>query len=159
MEPSVSYPALHGGESRAEPLESGGFNSAKALQNMAPQTPQLKVFKSIERPVMTPVYGTSVPPRGLSGQMRALAYRFSEGQLAHWMTLLAADRVDVIEGIIEDLKAGHVPNIFAEMGLKAELKYNRPALIRRALYGAGTVVIGLWLFRSAGLLGKVRKVI
>lgn len=133
---------------------TGGIPAA--LSNLAPQaqTSSLKVFKSIERPVMTPVYGTSAPPRGLSGQMRAFAYRFSEAQLAHWMTLLAADRVDVVEGIIDDLKKGHIPNIFAEMGLGAELKYNRPALIKKALIGAGILVAGAYLLKAPRLLKR-----
>ena len=42
-----------------------------------------------------------------------------------------ADRVDVIQGVIDDLKKGHIPNIFAERGWQAEWKYNRKGLIQK----------------------------
>ena len=35
------------------------------------------------------------------------------------------DRVNVVEGIIEDISHGHVPNIPREMGLASEWRYNR----------------------------------
>jgi hypothetical protein len=46
---------------------------------------------------LTPVYGTSLPPRGLSGLLRRLAYHIPEYYPRRWMLLLLADRVDVIE--------------------------------------------------------------
>lgn len=45
----------------------------------------------------TPVYGSAQPPRGLSGSLRAAAYRIPEHYARHWMLLLLADRVDVLE--------------------------------------------------------------
>jgi hypothetical protein len=62
---------------------------------------------------------------GVSGMLRRHAFKYSEGKWAHWLTLLVADRVNVIEGIISDIKQGHFPNIIAERGGKAEWKYNR----------------------------------
>ena len=50
--------------------------------------------RSVEHKFLTPVFGTSCPPRGLSGILRRYAYRYSEGRAAHWLILLAADRVD-----------------------------------------------------------------
>jgi len=47
---------------------------------------------------LTPVFGTSVPPRGISGLMRRVAYRIPEHRARHWLLLVAADRVDVMEG-------------------------------------------------------------
>lgn len=46
---------------------------------------------------LTPVFGTTVPPRGLSGLMRRAAYGIPEHFTSHWFALLLADRVDVIE--------------------------------------------------------------
>lgn len=46
---------------------------------------------------LTPVFGTTVPPRGLSGVMRTAAYRIPDHFTRHWLLLLAADRVDVLE--------------------------------------------------------------
>src|SRR3954454_17325547 len=51
--------------------------------------------RSIEHKFLPPVFGTSTPPRGLSGVIRKHAYKkYSEGRAAHWLLLLAADRVD-----------------------------------------------------------------
>lgn len=46
---------------------------------------------------LTPVFGTAVPPRGLSGLMRRAAYGIPEHFTSHWFALLLADRVDVME--------------------------------------------------------------
>jgi hypothetical protein len=49
----------------------------------------------------------------------------------HWFPLVVADRVAVVEGIIDDLRHGIVPNLFVERGWKAEWKYNRKAVIQK----------------------------
>lgn len=49
----------------------------------------------LDRP--TPIVGTAQPPRGLSGAMRRGAYRIPEHYARHWLLLLMADRVDVVE--------------------------------------------------------------
>ena len=102
----------------------------------APQQPEkVEVLRSNERPGMTRVFGTIVPPSGLSGILRRYAFRFSEGNAVHWLTLLAADRVNVVEGIIDDLKHGIVPNIFKERGWAAEWKYNRKGAVKNIAVG------------------------
>jgi hypothetical protein len=101
----------------------------------------VKVFHSTERPGLTPVYGTAQPPTGVSGLIRKAAFRHSENDLRHWLMLLFADRVNVVEGIIEDLGRGHVPNLFKEMGGPSEWKYNRDGFIRKAAIAG--VVVGL----------------
>src|SRR3954452_2179954 len=51
--------------------------------------------RSIEHGEMPAVFGTSCPPKGLSGMIRRYSYRrFSEARAAHWLLLMAADRVD-----------------------------------------------------------------
>ena len=51
--------------------------------------------RSVEHAFVTPVFGTAQPLHGASGALRRLAYaRFGEGRLAHWMLLIAGDRVD-----------------------------------------------------------------
>ena len=70
----------------------------------ARQQPHVKIYHAIERPGITPVFGTSVPPRGLSGWMRRRAFRRSESDIRHWMMLLAADRVNVVEGVLADAR-------------------------------------------------------
>ena len=64
----------------------------------------VEVLQSIERPGITPVFGTSVPPNGLSGWIRRRAFRRSESDLRHWMLLLMADRVNVVEGLFDDAR-------------------------------------------------------
>lgn len=68
------------------------------------RTPNVEILHSIERPTITPVYGTSCPPSGLSGWIRRRAFRHSENNLRHWMMLLAADRVNVVEGWVGDVR-------------------------------------------------------
>ncbi|MGH7475331.1 MAG: hypothetical protein ACRELD_03510 [Longimicrobiales bacterium] len=48
----------------------------------------------------TPVFGTPQPIRGLSGVLRRVAYRVPEHHGRHWLLLMLADRVDVLEGRI-----------------------------------------------------------
>ena len=55
--------------------------------------------RSIEHAFVTPVFGTAQPPKGLSGAIRRLpTRRFSEGRPAHWLLLIAGDRVDAVGG-------------------------------------------------------------
>src|SRR6476469_8857665 len=42
------------------------------------QHSHVKVYHSVERPGVTPVFGTSTPPAGLSGRMRDVAYKYAE---------------------------------------------------------------------------------
>lgn len=77
--------------------------------------------KSTEHKFVTPVFGTSCPPKGLSGMIRRLAYRrYSEGQTTHWLLLMGADRVDVLESRITGILQGRPDNPFKEAGLRSE---------------------------------------
>lgn len=105
----------------------------------------VKVFHSTERPGLTPVFGTSAPPSGVSGLIRKGAYRFSENDLRRWLMLLFADRVNVVEGIIDDLAHGHVPNLFTEMGGPAEWRYNRKGFVRKAVIAGAVLGVLLYL--------------
>ena len=100
------------------------------------------VLHSIERPGVTPLFGTSSPPKGLSGAMRRFAFGYSENDLRHWLVLLAADRVNMVEGLFSDLARGHVPNVLGEMGIKAELKHNPAGLVRKAVVAGAVVGLG-----------------
>jgi len=96
------------------------------------QAPTVRIHKSTEHARLTPVFGTGCPPTGLSGKMRDAAYKFSEGRLERWLTLLAADRVNVVEDIVADLARLRVPNVFDEMGLRSEWRHNRNGVITTA---------------------------
>jgi hypothetical protein len=114
------------------------------------QPVEVAVYHSTERAGITPLFGSSVPPSGVSGLLRRYAYRLSENDLRHWLLLLFADRVNVVEGIVQDLARGRVPNLYAEMGGRAELRHNPAGLARKALVGAALVGIGVYLLRRRG---------
>ncbi|WP_146360014.1 hypothetical protein [Arthrobacter yangruifuii] len=77
--------------------------------------------RSIEHKFLTPVFGTSCPPKGLSGVMRRYAYRrFSEARAAHWLILLAADRVDAAESHLASFATLHPDNPITETGVLSE---------------------------------------
>lgn len=102
----------------------------------AQQPVDIEVLKSNERPNVSAVFGTAAPPSGLSGKIRRYAFKYSESQYRHWLPLILADRINECEGIVDDLKRGHVPNIFVERGWTAEWKYNREAFVKKVAVGA-----------------------
>lgn len=81
------------------PRELADGVPAHAHWTVPEQQPELQPReRSIEHARLTPVFGTSAPLRGLSGRVRRVAYaRFSEARAAHWLLLIAADRVDAVE--------------------------------------------------------------
>ncbi|MGG7603399.1 hypothetical protein [Massilia sp. BKSP1R2A-1] len=111
------------------------------------QTEKVEILVSSERPGITQVFGTVQPPSGLSGAIRRLAFRSSENDIRHWLLLLLADRVNVVEGIADDLAHGHIPNILGEMGIKAELKHNPAGLAKKALITTAVVGAAWYLLK------------
>ncbi len=86
--------------------------------------------RSIEHAFLTPVFGTSCPPKGLSGIMRKYAYRrFSEARAAHWLILIAADRVDSVESNLRSYLTLHPDNPITETGILSE--YSRHGIKSR----------------------------
>jgi hypothetical protein len=112
------------------------------------QPESVEKLMSNERPYMTAVFGTTVPPSGLSGAIRRYAFKYSEGHYGHWLPLVLADRINVVEGIIDDLKRGHVPNIFAEKGWKWEWQNNKKGLITKVAITAAVTYGVFALLRS-----------
>jgi len=79
--------------------------------------------RSIEHAFLTPVFGTSCPPKGLSGLMRKYAYKkFSEARAAHWLILIAADRVDSLESNLRSFATLRPDNPITETGVLSEFK-------------------------------------
>jgi hypothetical protein len=127
--------------------------------------------RSIEHKFLTPVFGTSCPPKGVSGAMRKLAYaRYSEGRAAHWLILLAADRVDAVESHLRSFASLHPDNPITETGVLSE--FSRHGFSSR--FGRGRadvkhqaldpiIVAGPWLlaavvaYRTARRVAKVRR--
>ena len=95
------------------------------------QVQDIEVLQSIEYNHRPAVFGTSSPPSGLSGMVRRAAFRFSESRWTHWLMLMGADRINVVEGVVQDLAGGKVPNLYKELGLGAAWKYDRAAFLRR----------------------------
>ena len=111
------------------------------------QEQTVEVLHSNERPGLSAVYGTSLPPSGLSGVIRRFAFRYSEGKWAHWLSLIFADRINVMEGYAEDMKEGHFPNVFKEQGWKAMWKHNPKLVARKVVTGVvitSVIVALLW---------------
>jgi hypothetical protein len=65
---------------------------------------------------LTPVFGTAMPPSGLSGRLRRMAYRIHEDRASHWALLLLADRVD---GIGSDIGGFVMRNLRLVLGVAA----------------------------------------
>jgi hypothetical protein len=106
-----------------------------------PQQPEtVEILRSIEHNRLPAVFGTSTPPRGLSGMLRRFAFKFSESQWAHWLALMGADRINMVEGVFQDIGRGRFPNIWREMGLGTELKHNRKEFVTKVTIAAVVTV-------------------
>ena len=92
----------------------------------------------LDRP--TPVFGTAQPPRGASGLLRRAAYEIPEHRARHWMVLMLADRVDVMEDRLGPVLAAPLDR--AGMGAVARQVERNPLV---AVVGA---LAGAWLIRQ-----------
>ncbi len=97
----------------------------------ARQEPEVELLQSVEHKQLPAVFGTSAPPKWISGMMRRAAFRWSESHWAHWMLLMGADRVNMVEGLVEDLARAKIPNIPKEMGVPAEWRHNKTGLVKK----------------------------
>ena len=140
---------------KRSPDDERGYNWERPAQ----QRVNIEILHSIERPDLTSVFGTSTPPSGLSGAIRRFAFKYSENSYLHWLPLLLADRINVYEGIFADLKSGHIPNIIAERGWKAEWKYNKKGLAQKAVVAVALagVVAGLMVLKSKSKRKYINK--
>lgn len=81
--------------------------------------------RSVEHTQLPPVFGTTCPPKALSGVIRRYAYAtYSEGQAAHWLLLMVADRVDALESGLRSLLTLHPDNPITETGVLAEVSHH-----------------------------------
>jgi hypothetical protein len=111
------------------------------------QRPHVEILRSIEHNRQPAAVGTSTPPKGVSGSLRRYAFRYSESQWAHWLLLMLADRINVVEGLAEDLGGGRPPNFVKEWGLSRGLKANPRQLATAAVAGVGVVVLAVVVAR------------
>ncbi|MDB6151286.1 MAG: hypothetical protein JWQ44_2734 [Chthoniobacter sp.] len=124
--------------------EHAGYSWVRPSQ----QPISVEILHSNERPNVSATFGTSTPPAGLSGVFRRIAFRYSESSYGHWLPLMLADRIGVMEGVLGDLVRGHVPNFFGELGWKAEWQHNRKSLMGRILFGALMIAALTGYFRG-----------
>lgn len=109
------------------------FKKGLAWTRPTLQKADVEVLHSNERPNLSAVFGSTIPPKYLSGMIRRVGFKYSESDLRHWMLLMLADRINMIEGVFEDLFSGKVPNIFVELGGKSEWKYNKAGFIKKTI--------------------------
>jgi hypothetical protein len=81
-----------------QPLQTGAHWQTPERQRPVPW-----VTKRAELKQLTPVFSTAYPPRGVSGVLRRAAYSLPETHARHYMMLLLADRVDLMEHRIAKL--------------------------------------------------------
>lgn len=114
------------------------------------QPATVEILHSIERPNLTAVFGTVAPPSGLSGVIRRAAFKYSENLYKHWLPLLLADRINVVEGMIDDIIHLKMPRPFAERGYGALWKYRKDIFFARIgarLVAAGAIA-AYFIFRK-----------
>ncbi|WP_205412210.1 hypothetical protein [Sphingomonas crusticola] len=95
------------------------------------QETQVEILQSIEYIRRPAVAGTSTPPSGISGIIRRAAFTYSESHWFHWLMLMGADRINVVEGVLHDLTRGKIPNIPREMGVRAEWRHNKQGRVKK----------------------------
>ncbi len=134
-----TYPMKH---------RTDGEHAGYSWERPPQQPPTVEVLRSIERSDLTSAFGTSTPPAGVSGAIRRFAFRYSESSYGHWLPLMLADRVGVVEGFVEDLNHNRVPNVFAERGLRAEWQHNRTGFLQRALVRGALVAAAVAYLRG-----------
>ena len=120
--------------------------------------------RSIAHKFLTPVFGTSCPPKGLSGRMRKYAYdRFSEARASHWLILVAADRVDAVESHLRSFMTLRPDNPITETGIRSELSHHgvssrlgqkRTDLVHQPL--DPVIVAGPWILGGWGAYKVVK---
>jgi hypothetical protein len=128
----------------------------KDWQRPSQQESEVEILQSIEHVRRPAVFCTSSPPSGLSGMLRRLAFRWSESNWLHWLLLMGADRINVVEGVAQDLGRGKVPNIPGEMGARAEWQHNKTGFaIKTAAVLAVTVgIVALIRSRQGASAGR-----
>ena len=115
---------------------NNGEHAGYTWERPPQQQTNIEVLHSNERPNLSATFGTSTPPMGLSGMIRRAAFKFSESSYGHWLPLMLADRINMVEGVVEDLASGHIPNVPAEMGVKAQWQHDRTRLVTKLAIGA-----------------------
>ncbi|WP_285114460.1 hypothetical protein [Leifsonia sp. fls2-241-R2A-40a] len=130
------------------------------------QEPREGRERSVEHEMLTPVFGTAQPLHGVSGAIRRFAYdRYSEGQTAHWLLLVAGDRVDAIGAHVKSLASRRPDDPITESGVLAEFGHH-PLSSRFGTRRADVkhnwldpiIVLGPWVLAGVVVVRTVAKV-
>jgi hypothetical protein len=122
--------------------------------------------RSIEHRFLTPVFGTSTPPSGVSGVIRKVAYRYSEARAAHWLLLLGADRVNAVEFHIASLFTTRPDNPITQTGIRSEFTHHglksrtgTARVDKNHAWMDPIIVGGPWVAAGAAVAYSVRAVL
>jgi len=123
--------------------------------------------RSIEHRFLPPVFGTACPPRGLSGVIRRYSYaKYSEGRAAHWLLLMAADRVDAWENHLRSFLTLRPDNPITETGVRSEFTHHglksrigtkRADLVHQPL--DPIIIVGPWLAAAGAVYAGARRLV
>ena len=121
--------------------------------------------RSIEHARLTPVFGTAQPLHGPAGAIRRYAYdRFSEGRAAHWLLLIAADRVESTTAHLRSLATTRPDDPVTETGVLSELRHH-PVASRRGRVDVRhqvldpLLVAGPWVAGGVVAVAVVRRLV
>jgi hypothetical protein len=149
MRRGVDLTTVHGWGVDADPKNDPTYpyrerakdDHSGSWQRPSLQATGVEILQSIEHKQRPAVVGTSAPPSGVSGALRRAAFRKSESNLLHWMLLLAADRINMLEGVARDVSHARVPNIPGEMGVRADWRFNKRGLFLKTVLVVGAMAI------------------
>jgi hypothetical protein len=123
--------------------------------------------RSIEHRFLPPVFGTACPPRGLSGVIRRYSYaEYSDGRAAHWLLLMAADRVDAWENHLRSFVTLRPDNPITETGVRSEFTHHglksrigtkRADLVHQPL--DPIIIVGPWLAAAGAVYAGARRLV
>ncbi|WP_213814509.1 hypothetical protein [Glaciihabitans sp. dw_435] len=144
------------------------FEPTGAHWDFPPRQPEMEFReKSVEHSMLTPVFGTSAPLRGLAGALRRYSYKhFSEGRAAHWLILLGADRVDAIENQVHSFVTARPDNPITQTGVLSELKpgifasrFGKDRADTRHTWIDPIIVAGPWVVAGWAAYRVIRRII
>lgn len=109
--------------------------------------------RSIEHGMLTPVYGTAQPLRGISGAIRRFAYdRLSETKNTRWLILVLGDRVESAGAHARSFLTRHPDDPVTQTGVLSEFRhrpiasrFGRGRLDLRHTWLDPLIVVGPWV--------------
>lgn len=152
----------------AFPREQRGLASGAHWQEPEQQRPEGGPReRSVEHERLTPVFGTAQPLHGVSGAIRRYAYAtYSEGQTAHWLLLVAGDRVEAVGAHLRSFVSRRPDEPLTQSGVLGEWG-RRPVASRRSpgrvdqrhAWMDPLLVVGPWVLAGALVVTVGRMIV